>query len=193
MEQFDYNKYRKNNLLLKEDTPPKLGTPPPSQVSKVGAKTSKFVADNKTFIEKMKAVVGSDIKVLASIMKTIMNTVVTDKKIPLSSDAKKVIDFLNSVAAQNTSQSNVKENVNEAERMQQLAELITESQLNELGLASYYNNADRSTKAIAKKLDNILAFIAMDKKQHQEITELITDLVDAYAQERIDNLDSERN
>jgi hypothetical protein len=114
MEQFDYNKYRKNNLLLKEDTPPKLGTPPPSQVSKVGAKTSKFVADNKTFIEKMKAVVGSDIKVLASIMKTIMNTVVTDKKIPLSSDAKKVIDFLNSVAAQNTSPSNVKENFNEA-------------------------------------------------------------------------------
>jgi hypothetical protein len=133
MKPFDYNKYRKNNLLLKEDTPPKLGTPPPpktatpppSQVSKVGAKTSKFVADNKTFIEKMKAVVGSDIKVLASIMKTIMNTVVTDKKIPLSSDAKKVIDFLNSVAAQNTSPSNVKENFNEIAENEENSTIMT--------------------------------------------------------------------
>ena len=59
--------------------------------------------------------------------------------------------------------------------------------VNEASLATYYNNADKSTKAIAKKLDSILSFIAMDKKQQEEITELITDLADAYAEERIDS------
>ena len=59
--------------------------------------------------------------------------------------------------------------------------------VNEASLVTYYNNADKSTKAIAKKLDSILAFIAMDKKQLEEITGLITDLADAYAEERIDS------
>lgn len=59
--------------------------------------------------------------------------------------------------------------------------------INEASLVTYYNNADKSTKAIAKKLDSILTFIAMDKKQQEEITELITDLADAYAEERIDS------
>ena len=78
-------------------------------------------------------------------------------------------------------------------KLKDLLKKDNSKKLNEAGLASYYNNADRSTKAIAKKLDNILTFIAMDKKQLAELTELITDLADAYAQERIDNLDSERN
>ena len=66
-------------------------------------------------------------------------------------------------------------------------------QLNEASLASYYNRANAPVKSIAKKLDHILSFIAVDKRQEQEIIELITDLADAYAEERIENLDSERN
>lgn len=72
------------------------------------------------------------------------------------------------------------------------ADFMGEGQLNEATLATYYNNADQSTKAIAKKLDNIITFIAVDKKQLEEIVDLITDLADAYAEERIDNLNSER-
>jgi hypothetical protein len=132
MKQFDYNKYLKNNILLKEDAPPKpptppkvsapppsgpknappraatppkpgtppKGTPPPPPSSNVGQKTSKFVADNKTFIDKIKATAGTDIKVLAGIMNTIMNKVASEKKIPLSSDAKRAVEYLNAASGQ---------------------------------------------------------------------------------------------
>lgn len=65
--------------------------------------------------------------------------------------------------------------------------------VNEASLVAYYNNADKSTKAIAKRLDSILTFIAVDKKQLEEVTELITDLADAYAEERIDSQNMEES
>jgi metal-responsive CopG/Arc/MetJ family transcriptional regulator len=59
--------------------------------------------------------------------------------------------------------------------------------VNEASLATYYNNADKSTKTIAKKVDDLLKAVFTDKKKLEEITDLITDLNDAYAEERIDS------
>ena len=78
-------------------------------------------------------------------------------------------------------------------KLKDLLKKDNSKKLNEAGLASYYNRAEAPVKSIAKKLDHILSFIAVDKRQEQEIIELITDLADAYAEERIENLDSERN
>ena len=64
---------------------------------------------------------------------------------------------------------------------------LFESFVNEATLSTYYSNADRSTKAIAKKVDDILKAAVTDKKQLEEVTDLITDLADAYAEERIDS------
>jgi hypothetical protein len=41
-------------------------------------------------------------------------------------------------------------------KLKDLLKKDNSKKLNEAGLASYYNNAERSTKAIAKKLDNSL-------------------------------------
>ena len=54
-------------------------------------------------------------------------------------------------------------------------------------LSTYYSNADKSTKDIAKKVDDILKAVFTDKKKLEELTDLITDLNDAYAEERIDS------
>jgi DNA-binding ferritin-like protein len=66
-------------------------------------------------------------------------------------------------------------------------------QLNEASLASYYNRANAPVKSIAKKVDQMLNDLIKDKGQMAKLIDAITDLADEYAQERIDNLDSERN
>ena len=66
-------------------------------------------------------------------------------------------------------------------------------QLNEAGLASYYNRAEAPVKSAAKKVDQMLNDLVKDKNQMAKLIDAITDLADEYAQERIDNLDSERN
>jgi len=125
MKQFDYNKYLKNNPLLKEDappkavpppppggpknappraaTPPKTGTPPPAiSASKITQKASKFVGDNKMFVDKMKATIGTDSKILAGIMVSIANTIIRDKKLPSNPNMNKAIQYLNSTAGEKT-------------------------------------------------------------------------------------------
>jgi septal ring factor EnvC (AmiA/AmiB activator) len=54
-------------------------------------------------------------------------------------------------------------------------------------LSTYYSNADKNTKNIAKKVDDLLKAVVTDKKKLEELTDLITDLNDAYAEERIDS------
>ena len=124
MQQFDYNKYKKNNPLLQEDTPPKVATPPPpggpknappraatppktgtppaTSTSKIAQKASKFVGDNKMFVDKMKATIGTDSKILAGIMVSIANTIIRDKKLPPNPNMNKAIQYLNSTAGEKT-------------------------------------------------------------------------------------------
>ena len=66
-------------------------------------------------------------------------------------------------------------------------------QLNEASLASYYNRAEAPVKSAAKKVDQMLNDLINDKNQMAKLIDAITDLADAYAEERIENLDSERN
>ena len=77
-----------------------------------------------------------------------------------------------------------------------VGDLFNESKstkLNEAGLASYYNRAEAPVKSAAKKVDQMLNDLIKDKGQMAKLIDAITDLADEYAQERIDNLDSERN
>jgi len=56
-------------------------------------------------------------------------------------------------------------------------------------LSGYYNRSESSTKSAAKKVDDLLKTLVSDKKQLDKLTDLITDLADEYAQERIDDWD----
>jgi hypothetical protein len=63
-------------------------------------------------------------------------------------------------------------------------EIITEGTL-----SNYYSRSESSTKSAAKKVDDLLKTLVSDKKQLDKLTDLITDLADEYAQERIDDWD----
>jgi hypothetical protein len=65
--------------------------------------------------------------------------------------------------------------------------------LKEGGLASYYSRAESPVKSAARKVDQMIDDLVKDKKQIAKLVDAITDLADAYAEERIDNLESERN
>ena len=65
--------------------------------------------------------------------------------------------------------------------------------LTEAGLASYYSRAESPVKSAARKVDQMIDDLVKDKKEIAKLVDAITDLADAYAEERIDNLESERN
>ena len=65
-----------------------------------------------------------------------------------------------------------------------LAGIITESEykamLNENTLSSYYSNADKKVKNLAKEIDNLIG----DHKEKETIVDKIIDLADEYYNER---------
>ena len=64
--------------------------------------------------------------------------------------------------------------------------------LSEGSLANYYKNYDVPTRSAAKKIDNILQQLTTDEEKLDILVDLITDLVEEYASERVDNYRSER-
>lgn len=64
--------------------------------------------------------------------------------------------------------------------------------INEGTLASYYSNAESPTKSAARKVDDLLKTLVKDKRQLDKLTDLITDLLDEYAQERINLWDYDK-
>ena len=64
--------------------------------------------------------------------------------------------------------------------------------LAEYSLANYYKNYDAPTRSAAKKIDAALQNLIKDKKELDNVVDLITDLVDEYATERVDSYSSER-
>ena len=76
-------------------------------------------------------------------------------------------------------------------KLKDLLKKDNSKKLNEAGLASYYNRAEAPVKSAAKKVDQMLNDLIKDKGQMAKLIDAITDLADEYAQERIDNLDSE--
>lgn len=78
-------------------------------------------------------------------------------------------------------------------KLKDLLKKDNSKKLNEAGLASYYNRAEAPVKSAAKKVDQMLNDLINDKNQMAKLIDAITDLADAYAEERIENLDSERN
>lgn len=61
-----------------------------------------------------------------------------------------------------------------------------EGSINEGSVASYFTQWDSPTKSAAKKVDDALGKLIKDKKELSKLADLITDLADEYAQERID-------
>ena len=53
-------------------------------------------------------------------------------------------------------------------------------------LSDYYRNAEPPVKKAASAVDGLLAELVQDKGRMEELADLITDLCDAYAEERID-------
>jgi hypothetical protein len=64
--------------------------------------------------------------------------------------------------------------------------------LNEGSLANYYKNYDAPTRSAAKKVDAALQNLIKDKKELDKLVELITDLVDEYAIQRVDDYQAEK-
>jgi len=77
--------------------------------------------------------------------------------------------------------------------MEKLKDLLpkkeNKKQINEGTLSGYYNRSESSTRTAAKKVDDLLKTLVSDKKELDKLTDLITDLADEYAQERIDDWD----
>jgi HPt (histidine-containing phosphotransfer) domain-containing protein len=64
--------------------------------------------------------------------------------------------------------------------------------LNEGSLTNYYSRSETPTKAAAKKVDAALQKLTKDKKELDMLVELITDLVDEYAIQRVDDYQAEK-
>ena len=59
--------------------------------------------------------------------------------------------------------------------------------LSEDGLANYYNRSEDQVRLTAKKIDNMLQQLITDKEKLDILVDLITDLAEEYARERVDN------
>jgi hypothetical protein len=64
--------------------------------------------------------------------------------------------------------------------------------VNEGNLANYYKNYDAPTRSAAKKVDAVLQNLTKDKKELDNVVDLITDLVDEYAIQRVDDYQAEK-
>ena len=71
-------------------------------------------------------------------------------------------------------------------RVRKAGVLNKEGNINEGSVASYFTQWDSPTKSAAKKVDDALGKLIKDKKELSKLADLITDLADEYAQERID-------
>jgi isocitrate dehydrogenase len=59
--------------------------------------------------------------------------------------------------------------------------------LSEGGLTNYYNRSEDQVRLAAKKIDNMLQQLITDKEKLDILVDLITDLAEEYASERVDN------
>ena len=64
--------------------------------------------------------------------------------------------------------------------------LNKEGNINEGNVSSYFTSWESGTKSAAKKVDDALGKLIKDKKELSKLADLITDLADEYAQDRID-------
>lgn len=71
-------------------------------------------------------------------------------------------------------------------RVRKAGVLNKEGNINEGNVSSYFTQWDSPTKSAAKKIDDALEKLIKDKKELSKLADLITDLADEYAQERID-------
>ncbi len=71
-------------------------------------------------------------------------------------------------------------------RVRKAGVLNKEGNINEDNVSSYFTQWDSPTKSAAKKIDDALGKLIKDKKELNKLAELITDLADEYAEERID-------
>lgn len=71
-------------------------------------------------------------------------------------------------------------------RVRKAGVLNKEGNINEGSVAGYFTQWDSPTKSAAKKVDDALGKLIKDKKELSKLADLITDLADEYAQERID-------
>ena len=68
-----------------------------------------------------------------------------------------------------------------------IAEVLNkEGNINEGNVSSYFTSWESSTKSAAKKVDDALGKLIKDKKELSKLADLIIDLADDYAQDRID-------
>jgi len=65
--------------------------------------------------------------------------------------------------------------------------------LSEMGVSNYYSRAEAPTKSAARKVDQIINGLTSDKKEIAKLVDAITDLADAYAEERIENYEADKN
>lgn len=66
-------------------------------------------------------------------------------------------------------------------------------EINEAGVSNYYSRAEAPTKSAARKVDQIINGLTSDKKEIAKLVDAITDLADAYAEERIENYEADKN
>jgi hypothetical protein len=59
--------------------------------------------------------------------------------------------------------------------------------LSEDSLANYYNRSEDQVRLAAEKVDNMLQQLTTDKEKLDILVDLITDLAEEYASERVDN------
>lgn len=76
--------------------------------------------------------------------------------------------------------------------MKKLKELLPKQKINEGSISNYYSRSESSVKSAARKIDDFLKTLITDKRQLDKLTDLITDLADEYAEERIYNSDLEK-
>ena len=62
--------------------------------------------------------------------------------------------------------------------------------LSEDSLANYYNRSEDQVRLAAEKVDNMLQQLTTDKEKLDILVDLITDLAEEYASERVDNYNS---
>ena len=69
------------------------------------------------------------------------------------------------------------------------ANYFDKAKINEGSVSNYYSRSESPVRAAAKKIDDFLKTLITDKKELNKLTDLISDLADEYAQERIDDWD----
>jgi hypothetical protein len=110
------------------------------------------------------------------------------------SAAKKVDDLLKTLVSDKKQLDKLTDLITDLadEYAQERIDLWDADKMLEGTLSSYYGRSESGTKSAAKKVDDLLKTLISDKKQLDKVVDLIIDLADEYAQERIDLWDMDK-